>query len=69
MALAHMQQEGVVPVLLPHPASRLRAPVCPCVEAHLGESTVLSAVAGAWSPQAALELLCWGVEGVGELVY
>ena len=47
MAPAHMQQEGVVAVLLPHPASRCCAPVRPCVEAPLSESTVLLAAAGA----------------------
>ena len=65
MAPAHVQQEGAASVLLPHPASRLRAPVRACVEAPLGESTALLAVAGACGPRAPLELLCRGVEGVG----
>ena len=43
--LANMQQEGAVSALLPHP-SRLRLTVLPCVEAPLGESTVLFAIAG-----------------------
>ena len=34
-------------MVLPQPASHLRAPVLPCVEVPLGESTVLLAVAGA----------------------
>ena len=34
-------------MLLLQPAFLLRAPVLPCVEAPLGESTVLLAVAGA----------------------
>ena len=42
-----MHQEGVASVLLPLPASCFRAPVLPCVEAPLGESIVLYAVAGA----------------------
>ena len=41
------QQEGVGSVLLPPPASHLRASVLPFVGAPMGESTVLSAVAGA----------------------
>ena len=36
----NMQQEGVASVLLPHPASPVRASVLPCVEAPMSESTV-----------------------------
>ena len=36
----NMQQEGVGLVLLPRPASLVRSPVLPCVEAPLGESDV-----------------------------
>ena len=39
-----MQQEGLASVFLPRPASHCRASMFPCVEAPLGESTVLSAV-------------------------
>ena len=42
-----MQQEGAASVIPPLPASRFRGPVLPCVEARLGESIVLYAVAGA----------------------
>ena len=45
--LANMQQEGVVSVFRPHPASLARASVLPCVEAPMSESTVLLADAGA----------------------
>ena len=41
------EQEGVATVLLPRPARHIRAPMCPCAEAPLSGSTVLSAVAGA----------------------
>ena len=63
LRLADMQQEGVVSVLIPHPAPRCRAFMLPCVEAPMGESTVLSAAAGGWSPQAPLELMCCGARG------
>ena len=54
-----MQQEGVGLVLLPRPASVVRSPVLPCVEAPLGESDVLLADAGANNPRVPLELVCW----------
>ena len=54
----NMQQEGVGLVLLPHPASLVRAPVLPCVEAPLGESGVLLADAGVRNPRVPLELMC-----------
>ena len=62
----NMQQEGVGLVLLPLPASMVRAPVLPCAEAPLGESGVLLADAGVRNPRVPLELMCWeGVEGAG----
>ena len=39
--LANMQQEGLVSMLLPRPATIVRASVLPCVEAPMSESTVL----------------------------
>ena len=61
----NMQQEGVGLVLLPRPASLVRSPVLPCVEAPLAGSDVPLADAGAKNPRAPLELMCWeGVEGV-----
>ena len=42
----NMQQEEVGLVLLPRPASLVRSPVLPCVEAPLGESALLLADAG-----------------------
>ena len=60
----NMQQEGVGLVLLPHPASLVRAPVLPCSEAPLGESGVLLADARVRNPRVPLELTCWeGVKG------
>ena len=53
----NMQQEGVWLVLLPHPASRVRSPVLPCVEAPLGESVVPLADAGGEKPTGAYVLL------------
>ena len=44
--IRNMQQEGVGLVLLPHPASLIRAPVLPCAEAPWGECGVLLADAG-----------------------
>ena len=77
----NMQQEGVGLVLLPRPASLVRAPVLPCTEAPLGKSVVLLADAGgekptgaavlladtgAKNPRVPLELMCWeGVKGAG----
>ena len=62
----NMQQEGVGLVLLPHPASLVRAPMLPCAEAALGESGVLLADAGLRNPRVLLELMCWeGEEGGG----
>ena len=61
----NMQQEGVASLLLPLPASRFRAPVLPCVEAPLSESTVLNAVAGGCYPRVLLEPSWEGVEGLG----
>ena len=59
----NMQQEGGGLVLLPRPASLVRSPVLPCVEAPLGESVVRTR--GAKNPRVLLELMCWeGVEGV-----
>ena len=62
----NMQQEGVGLVLLPRPASLVRAPVLPCAEAPLGESAALLADAGTKNPRVPLELMCWeGVKGAG----
>ena len=49
----NMQQEGVGLVLLPRPASLVRSPVLPCVEAPLGESVVPLADAGGEKPTGA----------------
>ena len=54
----NMQQEGVGFVLLPRPATLVRAPVLPCAEAPLGESGVLSADTGVRNPRVPLELMC-----------
>ena len=63
---ANMQQEGLVSVLLPHPASLVRASVLPCVEAPMGESTMLLADAGAGPTGAAgAHVLGWGGRGWG----
>ena len=62
----NMQQEGVGLVFLPRPASLVRAPVLPCSEAPLGESSVLLADAGVRNPRVPLALMCWeGVKGAG----
>ena len=62
----NMQQEGVGLVLLPRPASLVRAPVLPCAEAPLGESGVLLADAGGEKPTGAAGAhVLGGVEGVG----
>ena len=53
----NMQQEGVGLVLLPRPASLVRSPVLPCVEAPLGESDVPLADAGGEKPTGAAALL------------
>ena len=74
----NMQQEGVGLVLPPRPASLVRSPVLPCVEAPLGESVVpladaggekptgaavlLADAGGGGNPRVPLELMCW--EGV-----
>ena len=60
--LADMQQEGVAAVLLPRPTSYLHVRVLPCVEAPMGESTLLPAVAGAHGSAGALVL---GLKGLG----
>ena len=49
----NMQQEGVGLVVLPRPASLVRAPVLPCAEAPLGESGVLLADVGVRKPTGA----------------
>ena len=54
----NMQQEAVGLVFLPCPASLVRAPVLPCAEAQLGESSVLLADAGVKTPRVPLELMC-----------
>ena len=57
---------GVESVFLPQPASRLRAAMLPCVEAPLGESTVLLAATGPgahrvhWSSCAGKGRGAWG---------
>ena len=53
----NMQQEGVGLVLLPRPASLVRSPMLPCVEAPLGESVVPLADAGGEKPTGAAVLL------------
>ena len=53
----NMPQEGVGLMLLPHPASLVRSPVLPCVEAPLGESNVPLADAGGEKPTGAALLL------------
>ena len=65
----NMQQGGVGFVLLPRPASLVRSPVLPCVEAPLGESVVLLAGAGREKPTGAAGAhVMGGVEGGGVCV-
>ena len=51
-------------MLLPRPASLVRSPVLPCVEAPLGKSVVLLADAGGEKPTGAVvPLCCWRTRG------
>ena len=54
-------------MLLPHPAPRCRASMRPYVEAPLGESTVLPAVAGAGAHESCWSSCAVGLEGLGRL--
>ena len=56
----NMQQEGVGLVLLPRPASVVRSPVLPCVEAPLG---VHCAVGGRGGENPRVPLCCWRTRG------
>ena len=53
-------------MFLPHPASHIRASVHPCVEAPMGESTLLAPDVGAQPMGTAGALvLGWGRKGLG----